>query len=57
MSHAAAPPNGGMVARQCVPLYMHGQRKASPKAPSMRAETERTIDEIKQALSLLRRHL
>jgi hypothetical protein len=28
-----------------------------PEGHTMRAETERTVDEIKQAIALLRRHL
>ena len=39
------------------PTALYQSQTPKGAAPDMRAETERTIDEIKQALALLRRHL
>jgi len=58
--------HGGGVVRvlgqRAPPAALRGRESASistakRKASLLRADTERTIDEIKQALSLLRRHL
>jgi hypothetical protein len=54
--------------RRSISLYTRGRRAYVPrrskspsrngkKQPAMRAETEKLVDEIKQGITLLRRHL
>jgi hypothetical protein len=40
-----------------LPIYVTGNSSSKSRSGTMRAEIENIVDEIKQAISLLRRHL